>query len=58
MAETKKDSMKLNDAFAQKYAGKYGRAAECQEEGFEDSVRYYGFSGIGSGNFSGTSTQK
>lgn len=57
-AETKKYAMKLNDVLAQKYGDKYGRAVEYPEVGFEDSVRYYRFSGIGSGKISGTSTQE
>ena len=55
-AETKEDAIKLKDAFVEKYAKKYDKAVECLEEGFEDSIQYYGFSKLGSRKNSSTNT--
>ena len=44
------------DAFVEKYAEKYEKAVECLEEGFEDSIQYYGFSKIDSRKISSTNT--
>ena len=55
-AETKEDAIKLKDAFVEKYADKYDKAVECLEEGFEDSIQYYGFSKLGSRKISSTNT--
>lgn len=55
-AETKEDAIKLKDAFVEKYAKKYDKAVECLEEGFEDSIQYYGFSKLGSRKISSTNT--
>ena len=55
-AETKEDAIKLKDAFVEKYADKYDKAVECLEEGFEDSIQYYGFSKIDSRKISSTNT--
>ena len=49
-AESKKD------AFVEKYADKYDKAVECLEEGFEDSIQYYGFSKLDSRKISSTNT--
>ena len=55
-AETKEDAIKLKDAFVEKYAEKFDKAVECLEEGFEDSIQYYGFSKIDSKKISSTNT--
>ena len=55
-AETKEDAIKLKDAFVEKYAKKYDKAVEFLEEGFEDSIQYYGFSKLGSRKISSTNT--
>ena len=55
-AETKKDAIELKDAFVEKYADKFDKAVECLEEGFEDSIQYYGFSKIDSRKISSTNT--
>ena len=55
-AETKEDAIKLKDAFVEKYADKFDKAVECLEEGFEDSIQYYGFSKIDSRKISSTNT--
>ena len=55
-AETKEDAIKLKDAFVEKYADKYDKAVECLEEGFEDSIQYYGFSKLDSRKISSTNT--
>lgn len=55
-AETKEDAIKLKDVFVEKYAKKYDKAVECLEEGFEDSIQYYGFSKLGSRKISDTNT--
>lgn len=55
-AETKEDAIKLKDAFVEKYAEKYDKAVECLEEGFEDSIQYYGFSKLDSRKISSTNT--
>ena len=55
-AETKEDAIKLKDAFVEKYAKKYDKAVECLEEGFEDSIQYYGFSKLDSRKISSTNT--
>ena len=55
-AETKEDAIKLKDAFVEKYAEKYDKAVECLEEGFEDSIQYYGFSKLDSRKTSSTNT--
>ena len=55
-AETREDAIKLKDAFIEKYADKYEKAVECLEEGFEDSIQFYGFSKIDSRKISSTNT--
>ena len=55
-AETKEDAIKLKDAFVEKYADKFDKAVECLEEGFEDSIQYYGFSKLDSRKISSTNT--
>ena len=55
-AETREEAIKLKDAFVEKYADKYEKAIECLEEGFEDSIQYYGFSKIDSRKISSTNT--
>ena len=55
-AETREDAIKQKDAFVEKYADKYEKAIECLEEGFEDSIQYYGFSKIDSRKISSTNT--
>ena len=55
-AETREDAIKLKDAFIEKYADKYEKAVECLEEGFEDSIQFYGFSKIDSRKISNTNT--
>ena len=55
-AETRVEGIRLKDAFVEKYAGKYEKAVECLEEGFEDSIQYYGFSKIDSRKISSTNT--
>ena len=55
-AESKKDAIELKDAFVEKYADKYDKAVECLEEGFEDSIQYYGFSKLDSRKISSTNT--
>ena len=55
-AETREDAIKLKDAFVEKYADKYEKAVECLEEGFEDSIQFYGFSKIDSRKISSTNT--
>lgn len=47
---------KRKEAFVEKYAEKFDRAIECLEEGFEDSIQYYGFSKIDSRKISSTNT--
>ena len=41
---------------AKEYADKYEKAVECLDEGFEDSIQYYGFSKIDSNKISSTNT--
>ncbi len=48
--------MELEDAFVEKYVEKFDKAIKCLEEGFEDSIQYYGFSKIDSRKISGTYT--
>ena len=55
-AETREEAIRLKDAFVEKYAEKYEKAVECLEEGFEDSIQYYGFSKIDSRKISSTNT--
>lgn len=55
-AETREAAIKLKDAFVAKYADRYEKAVECLEEGFEDSVQFYGFSKIDSKKISSTNT--
>ena len=55
-AETKEEAEKLKEAFVEKYAETYPKAVECLEEGFEDSIQYYGFSKIDSRKISSTNT--
>ena len=55
-AETREEAIKLKNAFVEKYAEKYEKAVECLEEGFEDSIQYYGFSKIDSRKISSTNT--
>lgn len=55
-AKTKKEAIALKEAFVEKYADKYEKAVECLDEGFEDSIQYYGFSKIDSNKISSTNT--
>ncbi len=55
-AETREDAIKLKEAFVEKHADKYEKAVECLEEGFEDSIQFYGFSKIDSRKIASTNT--
>ncbi len=55
-ADTKEDAIKAKNAFVEKYAETYPTAVECLDEGFEDSIQYYGFSKIDSRKISSTNT--
>lgn len=55
-AETQEEAIKRKDDFVEKYADRYGKAVECLEEGFEDSIQFYGFSKIDSRKISSTNT--
>lgn len=55
-AETREDAIRRKDAFVERYAEEYGKAVQCLQEGFEDSIQYYGFSKIDSRKISSTNT--
>ena len=55
-AETREDAIRRKDAFVERFAEEYGKAVQCLEEGFEDSIQYYGFSKIDSRKISSTNT--
>ena len=55
-SDTREGAIEAKEAFAEKYADIYPKAVECLEEGFEDSIQYYGFSKIDSRKISSTNT--
>ena len=55
-ADTREEAINAKDAFVKKYADTYPKAVECLEEGFEDSIQYYGFSKIDYRKISSTNT--
>ena len=55
-AETREGAIAAKDAFVEKYADIYPKAVDCLEEGFEDSIQYYGFSRLDPRKISSTNT--
>lgn len=55
-ADTKEDAIRAKNTFVEKYADIYPAAINCLEEGFEDSIQYYGFSKIDFRKISSTNT--
>ena len=55
-AETRGEVIIRKDEFVEKNAEKYEKTIRCLEEGFEDSIQYYGFFKIDSKKISSTNT--
>ena len=54
--DTREEAVKRKEAFIENYAEKYPKAVECLDDGFEDSIQYYGFSKIDQRKISSTNT--
>ena len=55
-ADTREEAVKRKEAFIENHAEKYPKAVECLDDGFEDSIQYYGFSKIDQRKISSTNT--
>lgn len=56
IAPDEKAARKLEQSFIDEYKDRFPKAVDCLENGFEDSIQYYGFSEIDSRKVSSTNT--